>query len=70
VCVRVSGAMLYAGGGSKPYDGFNGDFERSAERCNERAVYKHVNKAWAIWHGYVRGKVLNLLALLVQKYRY
>lgn len=55
--VRVSGALLYAGGMAKVYDGFNGDFQLSDERCNERAVYSNVKMPWAIWYANVGGKL-------------
>jgi hypothetical protein len=61
VVVRVSGAVLHLGGGgegggggtSKPYNGVNGDFERTEGVLNERPVYTHVSMPTAMWWGAV-----------------
>jgi hypothetical protein len=55
--VRVSGAVLHNKGVSKPYPGVNGDFERSVEICNRRAVYIHTSKPFAMWWSNNNGKL-------------
>jgi hypothetical protein len=48
--VRVSGVMLHYKGETKPYKGINGDYQRSQEVSNGRAVYIKVNKpSTAMW---------------------
>jgi hypothetical protein len=48
--VRVSGVMLHYKGETKTYKGINGDYQRSQEVSNGRAVYIKVNKpSTAIW---------------------
>jgi hypothetical protein len=36
-------------GESKLWTGLNGDFERSAEICNHRAVYTHTSVSFSMW---------------------
>jgi len=45
--VRIDGVVLYNGGSAQPYRGINGDYERSNETCNRRAVYTKVGRAAA-----------------------
>ena len=48
--VRVTGVMLHIGGQAKPYNGVNGNFERSEEVANGRAVYIKVRtRSTAMW---------------------
>jgi hypothetical protein len=48
--VRISGIMLHNKGQIKPYKGVNGDYQRSQEVSNGRAVYTKVNKpTTAMW---------------------
>jgi hypothetical protein len=48
--VRVSGVMLRYKGETKPYKGINGDYERSQEVSNGRAVYIKMNTpSTALW---------------------
>jgi hypothetical protein len=48
--VRVNGLQLHAHGTSRPYGGINGDYQRSGELTNGRAVYLKIDKpTTAIW---------------------
>ena len=47
--VRVSGAILHRDYKALPYVGINGDFQRSDQICNGRAVYMHVSSPTALW---------------------
>ena len=47
--VSVRGAVKLIKGESKPWTGVNGDFERSAEICNHRAVYTHISMPFSMW---------------------
>jgi hypothetical protein len=55
--VHVTGALLHSKGESKPYPGVNGDFERSDEICNQRAVYTHISMPYAMWWSNNDGKL-------------
>ena len=56
--VRVSGVMLHYKGETKPYKGINGDYQRSQEVSNGRAVYIKVNKpSTAMWWTNNNGKI-------------
>ena len=55
--VGVRGAVLHRKGESKPYSGINGDFKRSDEMCNRRAVYTHISMPWAMWWSNNNGRL-------------
>ena len=56
--VRLDGLMLYSDGGAKPYTGINGDYQRTQDTINGRAVYKKVNNPrTAMWWGKNQGRV-------------
>ena len=48
--VRISGVVLHQGDSERPYTGINGEYRRSDEVCNGRAVYIKENKpSVAMW---------------------
>jgi hypothetical protein len=55
--VRFSGAVLHFKGESKPYASINGDYQRSSEICNRRAVYTHMSNTFAMWWAKAHGKL-------------
>jgi len=56
--VRVSGVMLHQKGVSKSYKGINGDYQRSQQVANGRAVYIKVSKpSTAMWWANNNGKL-------------
>jgi hypothetical protein len=55
--VHVTGALLHRKGESKPYSGVNGDFQRSDEICNQRAVYFNRSMPYAMWWSNNDGKL-------------
>ena len=56
--VRISGVVLYNGGSAQPYTGINGDYVRSEEVCNFRAVYVKEDKPGiAMWWANIVGTI-------------
>jgi len=56
--VRISGLVLYNGGSAQPYKGINGDYVRSEEVCNFRAVYVKEDKPGiAMWWANIVGTI-------------
>ena len=48
--VRVDGVELHVDGSLQPYTGINGEYQRTDEVCNQRAVYvKEQNSNTAMW---------------------
>jgi hypothetical protein len=56
--VRISGVVLHQGGSARPYKGINGEYRRSDEVCNGRAVYikENIAKNIAMWWANAAGK--------------
>jgi hypothetical protein len=56
--VRISGMMLLGKGDAKPYKGINGDYQRSQEVVNGRAVYIKVGKpTTGMWWANIDGRL-------------
>jgi Ca2+-binding EF-hand superfamily protein len=56
--VRISGLVLYQGGSAQPYTGINGEYRRSDDVCNGRAVYSKEDKpSTVMWWANTEGNM-------------
>jgi hypothetical protein len=56
--VRINGVVLHCEGSSQPYTGINGEYQRTEEVCNQRAVYvKAGSPNTAMWWTNSKGTV-------------
>jgi hypothetical protein len=56
--VNIDGMVLYSEGSAQPYKGINGDYRRSDQFFNKRAVYTKVGSpAKAMWWSNIAGKL-------------